>query len=79
MDQLTRLHQPADFVGKVEVSYAGRTIFSADLDFTISETPNFRFFFLPTGDGELRAQVEDSHDRRFESALALREGRPAGQ
>jgi sulfur-oxidizing protein SoxY len=79
MDQLTRLYQPADFVRRVEVSYAGRTVFSADLDFTISENPNFRFFFLPTGDGELRARIEDSHERRFESSLALREGKPAGQ
>jgi sulfur-oxidizing protein SoxY len=79
MDQLTRLYQPADFVRKVEVSYAGRTVFSADLDFTISENPNFRFHFLPTGDGELRAQIEDSHERRFEASLPHREGRRAGQ
>jgi sulfur-oxidizing protein SoxY len=45
---------------------------SADVDFTISENPVFRFYFLPEGDGELRAEVVDSSELRFEQRIAVK-------
>jgi sulfur-oxidizing protein SoxY len=71
MDQATRQFTPAHYVRKVEVSYQGEPVFSADVDFSISENPNFRFYFAPRGPGELRATVIDSHDRRFAAAQTL--------
>ena len=71
MDQSTRQYTPARFVRKVDVSYAGRPVMSADVDFSISENPNFRFYFVPQGAGELKAEVVDSEDLHFESALAI--------
>jgi len=71
MDQSTRQYTPAHFVRRVVVSYAGEPVMSADLDFAISENPNFRFHFVPQGDGELKAEVVDTQDLRFESVLAL--------
>lgn len=73
MDQATRQYTPAHYVRKVEVSVAGRPVLSADVDFSMSENPNFRFYFLPQGGGELRATVVDSQDRRFVASQALRE------
>lgn len=73
MDQSTRQYTPAHFVRRVEVSHAGRTILSADLDFSISENPNFRFWFVPQGGGDLKAAVVDSHELRFVGAQALRD------
>jgi sulfur-oxidizing protein SoxY len=72
MDQVSRLFAPAHFVRKVIITYAGQPVMSADVDFSISENPNFRFYFLPPGDGELKAEVIDSNDLRFESALEYR-------
>lgn len=72
MDQVSRLFTPAHFVRQVNITYAGQPVMSADLDFSISENPNFRFYFLPRGDGELKAEVIDSDDLRFESALKYR-------
>ena len=69
MDQVSRTFQPAHFVRQVNITYAGQPVMSADVDFSISENPNFRFYFMPRGDGELKAEVVDSHDLRFESAL----------
>ena len=66
MDQLTRQFTPAHFVRKVDVSYAGKPVFSADVDFSISENPNFRFYFLPQGQGRLRATASDSRNLQFE-------------
>jgi sulfur-oxidizing protein SoxY len=60
-------------VRKVDVTYGGKPVFSADVDFSMSENPNFRFWFLPQGAGELRANVVDSHDLRFVAAQALRD------
>jgi sulfur-oxidizing protein SoxY len=74
MDQATRQFTPAHFVRKVTVSHGGRPVFSADVDFSISENPNFRFYFLPQGgSGELSTTVVDSRDLRFVSASALRD------
>jgi sulfur-oxidizing protein SoxY len=72
MDQVTRLYAPARFVRTVQVSYAGKTVMSADVDFTISENPNFRFYFVPRGNGDLKAEVVDSDNATFESSLAIR-------
>jgi len=77
MDQYTRQFTPAHYVRKVEVSYAGKPVFSADVDFSMSENPNFRFWFQPQlaggGAGELRATVVDSQELRFVAAQALRD------
>lgn len=71
MDQLTRLYTPAYFVRSIAVTYAGEPVMSADIDFSISENPNFRFYFIPHGEGELKAEVIDTRDLHFEAAVAL--------
>jgi sulfur-oxidizing protein SoxY len=72
MDQLTRLFIPARFVRRIEVSYAGQPVLSADVDFTLSENPNLRFYFLPHEPGELKATVVDTSDARFEAIAPVR-------
>lgn len=71
MDQLTRHYTPARYVRKILVTYDGEPVLSADIDFSISENPNFRFYFQPKGAGELKAEAVDTEDQRFESALAI--------
>lgn len=75
MDQLTRQFTPAHFVRRVDISYAGKPLMSADVDFSISENPNFRFYFTPQAAGELKAEVVDSRDLRFESTVGYRPNR----
>ncbi len=72
MDQSTRLYTPSHFVREVRVTFDGQLVMSADVDFSISENPNFRFYFQPPGDGELRAEVVDSHDLHFATSLKYR-------
>lgn len=72
MDQLTRHYTPAHYVREIRASYAGMPVLTATVDFTISENPNLRFYFLPEGDGELKVEVVDSKDLRFDTTLALR-------
>jgi sulfur-oxidizing protein SoxY len=75
MDQSTRQYTPAHFVRRVAISYAGAPVLTADLDFAISENPNLRFHFVPQRAGELKAEVVDTQDLRFESSLALQPSR----
>ena len=72
MDQLTRHYTPAYFVRSIKVTYAGKPILTAEVDFSISENPNFRFYFVPVGDGELKAEAVDTKELRFEARLAVR-------
>ena len=70
-DQITHLYQPAYYVRTINVSYAGKQIMTADVDFSISENPNFRFYFTPNGEGELRAEVVDTKDVKVESFIKV--------
>ena len=73
MDQVTRTYATPHFVREVDVSYAGKPVMRADVDFSISENPNFRFYFVPTsGDGgELKANVVDNQDLAFATSVRL--------
>jgi sulfur-oxidizing protein SoxY len=71
MDQLTRMYAPPHFVRRVEVRYDGKPVMIADVDFSISENPNFRFYFTPREGGELEASVVDNQDLKFSTVMKL--------
>jgi sulfur-oxidizing protein SoxY len=77
MDQVTRTYATPHFVRKVEVRYASKPVLTADVDFSISENPNFRFYFTPGDGGELEAKVVDNQDLQFETSIRLASS-PAG-
>lgn len=72
IDQITHLSDPPRFIRRVEVTYAGKPIMSADVDFSVSENPNFRFYFTPRTNGQLAAVAEDSNDVVFKTSLAVK-------
>lgn len=74
IDQLTRLTPPPYFVRSIAVTYAGKPVLTADVDFTLSENPNVRFYFTPQQQGELLAEVIDTKDRTFKTQLAVKPG-----
>lgn len=65
MDQVSRHYAPAHYVKEVTVSFEGEPVFSAETDFSVSENPSFRFYFVPHKAGELRAEVVDTNGDRF--------------
>jgi sulfur-oxidizing protein SoxY len=69
MDQLTRQFTPRRFVRTVNVAYAGEPVLAADLDFSLSENPNLRFYFVPRGPGRLTADVVDSNQTAWKGSL----------
>ena len=78
MNQITRNYATAYFIRKVTVSYADKPVMIADVNFSISENPNFRFYFVPRTSGELKAHVEDTKNRKFDGAVAVNP-QPAAQ
>jgi sulfur-oxidizing protein SoxY len=71
LNNVTVMYIPPHFVRTIAVSYAGRRIFDADVDFSISENPSWRFNFVPPAPGELRAEVTDSKGQRFTGSLRV--------
>ncbi len=71
LNNVTVIYIPSHFVRSIAVSYAGRRIFDADLDFSISENPTWRFNFVPQAPGELLAEVLDSKEQRFVGSLQV--------
>ena len=71
LNNVTVMYIPSYFVRTLAVSYAGRRIFDADLDFSISENPTWRFNFVPHGPGELRAEVADSKEKHYTGSLQV--------
>jgi sulfur-oxidizing protein SoxY len=68
--------QVPQFVRSVRVTYDGRPVMDAEVDFSISDNPNFRFFFTPHDKGVLKIEVEDTHDKRFTHSIEISEGKP---
>lgn len=71
LNQQTVMYIPAYFVRSIKLRYGERRLFDAELDFSVSENPTLRFNFLARGPGDLRAEVEDSKDRRYVGSLAV--------
>ncbi len=71
MDQVTRLYAPADYVRALRVTLGGAPVLTAELDISISENPNFRFYVFPRASGELRAEVDDTQDRHFAASIPI--------
>jgi sulfur-oxidizing protein SoxY len=70
-DQLTQLYIPAYYVRTIEITYAGKPVMSAQIDFSISENPNFRFWFVPQESAELKAVVVDTKERQIDGSLRV--------
>lgn len=62
------------FVRNVLVTYDGRPVMSAQVDFSLSDNPTFRFWFVPRQAAELRVEVEDTHDQRYMQTVPIKEG-----
>ena len=74
IDQLTRLAPAPSFVRKVLVTYAGKPVLQADVDFSLSENPSLRFKFTAQPEGELVAEVSDTDSRSFTTRLKVLAG-----
>jgi len=72
LNNVTVMFIPPHFVRSIKLSYAGRKLLDAEVDFSLSENPTLRFHFVPQAQGgELRAEVSDSKDGQFSGRLKV--------
>ncbi len=70
-DQVTTLFIPPDYVKSVVVKFNDEVVFSAETDISISENPNFQFYFAPDKAGKLTATITDTENRVFTHSEAI--------
>jgi sulfur-oxidizing protein SoxY len=61
----SRVRPPAHFVRELRVSYEGTEVMRAQLTFSISMDPSFRFFFLPRSAGLMTVEAVDTQDNHW--------------
>ena len=71
-DQKTQLIRPEHYVKTIRL-YVGETLLmTAETGFSVSEDPSLRFFFRPTGVGQIRAEIEDSKGLRWTERFKIK-------
>jgi sulfur-oxidizing protein SoxY len=71
IDQVTRNWIPPDYVQKIQVAFAGRSVLEVASDISLSEDPSLTFVFTPEAPGALEVTVEDSAGRHFDQSWPL--------
>ena len=71
MNQISRMVQPAHYVEEIKVSFNDKPVMTAKTDIAISADPNFRFYFVPQGPGELKAEIRDNLGGQFTMSQTL--------
>ncbi|PWC51301.1 hypothetical protein TSA6c_03910 [Azospirillum sp. TSA6c] len=70
-DQVSRTYIPAHYIQSIVIRAGGQTVLEADTDISISEDPNLRFSFLPTGGGSLEVVAQDTKGATFTHSVPL--------
>ena len=65
--------QVPQFIRNVNVDYNGSPVMSGEVNFSLSDNPVFRFYFVPRAEGELNVKVEDTHDSVFTQSFQVSE------
>ncbi len=64
----SRTRPPPFFVRNLEVDFNGEPVMQAELTFSVSMDPSFRFFFVPKGTGVLTIKGADTKNNQFEAS-----------
>jgi sulfur-oxidizing protein SoxY len=65
MDQITRLYIPAFFVNEVRVWQDDKLVLAMEGGISISEDPNIRFTYVPSGAKRFRVEAKDTDGHVF--------------
>jgi sulfur-oxidizing protein SoxY len=65
MDQVTHLYIPAFFVNELRVWQHDKLVFAMEGGISISEDPNIRFTYIPSGASRFRVEAKDTDGHVF--------------
>ena len=68
----SRIIPPAHFVKSLEVEFNGQPVMKAQLTFSVSMDPAFRFYFVPDKEGTLSVKGVDTQDNHFSSTYEIK-------
>ncbi|MGB7183424.1 MAG: quinoprotein dehydrogenase-associated SoxYZ-like carrier [Burkholderiaceae bacterium] len=72
-EQSSQAYSAPHFVRHLEIAYGDEVILQADIDFSISENPNFRFWFTPQDHAkELQVRIVDTEDKKYTKTVAIK-------
>jgi len=66
--------QVPQFIRSVQVDYNDKPVMTGEVNFSLSDNPVFRFYFVPTGEGELSVEMQDTHDTVFTQSVPIKAG-----
>ena len=70
-DLSTNGYRPAFFIDKIEVTYNGKPVMTADTAIGISEDPSIGFSFVADGPGALQVLIRDNEGGTFRQSLDI--------
>jgi sulfur-oxidizing protein SoxY len=68
---LNMLPISAHYVTDVAVTFADKPVLNAQTTTAMSEDPDFRFYFTPTGPGTLKVEVKDSRGKTWTRSMEV--------
>lgn len=69
--------QVPQFIRSVQVDYNDKPVMTGEVNFSLSDNPVFRFYFVPKAEGALNVRMEDTHDTVFSQSLPVTATPPA--
>ena len=66
-------HVP-QFIRSVQVDYNDKPVMTGEVNFSLSDNPVFRFYFVPKAEGELSVEMQDTHDTVFTQTVPVKAG-----
>jgi sulfur-oxidizing protein SoxY len=68
----SRVMPPPHFISGIKVDYEGKTIMQANLTFSVSMDPSFRFYFTPKNEGTLTVEASDTKNNQWNSSYEVK-------
>ncbi len=68
----SRVMPPPHFINEFKVNYAGKIIMKAQLTFSISMDPSFRFYFTPENEGVMTVEATDTKNHQWDSSYDVK-------
>lgn len=66
--------QVPQFIRSVQVDYNDKPVMTGEVNFSLSDNPVFRFYFVPKVEGELSVEMQDTHDTVFTQTMPVKAG-----
>lgn len=69
----SRVMPPAHFINKISIDFEGKPVMQAQLTFSVSMDPSFRFFFVPEKKGVMHVEATDTKNNHWTSEYNIGE------